>query len=218
MYYKKGQIVLIDEKINDLQNLIKRKISYDEVAPILGLKSGTALRNWVYRKKPLKEFEIEKIDEAFGIKDFKKQQNTSTKETVAVDYFPEVFGSCGDGKFIVSEQKELIHVPKKFFSHYSPAKKYSVINAVGESMMPNIHPKDRLIVEHWAGEQIRDNQVYVFCYNNEIFVKRLIKNVDEVVIKSDNPDPAYRTRFIEKSDMNNLLIIGEIVGLMRDLR
>ena len=85
-------------------------------------------------------------------------------------------------------------------------------------MMPNIHPKDRLIVEHWAGEQIRDNQVYVFCYNNEIFVKRLIKNVDEVVIKSDNPDPAYRTRFIEKSDMNNLLIIGEIVGLMRDMR
>lgn len=43
--------MLIDEKINDLQNLIKRKISYDEVAPILGLKSGTALRNWVYRKK-----------------------------------------------------------------------------------------------------------------------------------------------------------------------
>ncbi len=210
--------MLIDEKINDLQNLIKRKISYDEVAPILGLKSGTALRNWVYRKKPLKEFEIEKIDEAFGIKDFKKQQNTSTEETLAVDYFPEVFGSCGDGKFVLSEQKELIHVPKKFFSHYSPAKKYSVINAVGESMMPNIHPKDRLIVEHWAGEQIRDNQVYVFCYNNEIFVKRLIKNVDEVVIKSDNPDPAYRTRFIEKSDMNNLLIIGEIVGLMRDMR
>lgn len=26
--------MLIDEKINDLQNLIKRKISYDEVAPI----------------------------------------------------------------------------------------------------------------------------------------------------------------------------------------
>lgn len=103
LYYKKGQIVLIDKKINDLQNLIKRKISYDEVAPILGLKSGTALRNWVYRKKPLKEFEIEKIDEAFGIKDFKKQQNTSTEETVAVDYYPEVFGSCGDGKFIVSE-------------------------------------------------------------------------------------------------------------------
>ena len=92
--------MLIDEKINDLQNLIKRKISYDEVAPILGLKSGTALRNWVYRKKSLKEFEIEKIDEAFGIKDFKKQQNTSTEETVAVDYSLDI--RLKKGNFYVS--------------------------------------------------------------------------------------------------------------------
>lgn len=88
----------ITELQEDLQNLIKRKISYDEVAPILGLKSGTALRNWVYRKKSLKEFEIEKIDEAFGIKDFKKQQNTSTEETVAVDYSLDI--RLKKGKFL----------------------------------------------------------------------------------------------------------------------
>ena len=197
-----------------LQNFIGRKPSQNEIAQLIHTNQST-IANRVIRNSNFSDEEVELIEHVYNIS---LRGNRIEEETVAVDYFPEVFGSCGDGKFVLSEQKELIHVPKKFFSHYSPAKKYSVINAVGESMMPNIHPKDRLIVEHWAGEQIRDNQVYVFCYNNEIFVKRLIKNVDEVVIKSDNPDPAYRTRFIEKSDMNNLLIIGEIVGLMRDMR
>jgi phage repressor protein C with HTH and peptisase S24 domain len=36
------------------------------------------------------------------------------------------------------------------------------------------------------------------------------------MIKSDNED--YKKRIIEKEDLNSLRIIGEIVGLMRDLR
>lgn len=138
--------------------------------------------------------------------------------TISIDYYPEVFGSCGSGKFVLSEQKELIQVPKKLFGHFSPQKQYSIINAIGDSMLPYIHNKDKLIVEHWQGEQIKDNQVYVFCYKDEIFVKRLIKNIDEIIVKSDNPDPMYRPRYIEKEDMNNVLIVGEIVGLMRDMR
>ena len=144
-----------------LQNLIGRKPSQNEIAKIIKTNQST-IANRVIRNSNFSDEEVELIEHVYNIS---LRGNRIEEETVAVDYFPEVFGSCGDGKFVLSEQKELIQVPKKFFSHYSPAKKYSVINAVGESMMPNIHPKDRLIVEHWAGEQIRDNQVYVFCYN-----------------------------------------------------
>lgn len=141
------------------------------------------------------------------------------EETVTLDFYPEVFGSCGGGAFVLSEEKEQINVPVKCFNFpFSKVKKYSVINAVGDSMQPFIYDKDKLIVEHYAGEQIKDNRVYVFCYCNEIFIKRLSKNINEIIIKSDNPDPIYRARIIEKEDMNNIIIIGEIVGLMRDLR
>ena len=200
------------EALSEIIGFKKRNVSQQEIGKVLGVTKQYISQ---IMNKELTEEQLKLLEQHFQI-DFTKVNKEEDK--MSVDYYPEVFGSCGSGKFVLSEQKELIQVPKKFFSHYSSAKKYSLIDAVGESMMPNIHPKDRLIVEHWAGEQIRDNQIYVFCYNNEIFVKRLIKNVDEVVIKSDNPDPAYRTRFIEKSDMNNLLIIGEIVGLMRDMR
>lgn len=141
------------------------------------------------------------------------------EETVTLDFYPEVFGSCGNGAFVLSEEKEQINVPVKCFNFpFSKVKKYSVINAVGDSMQPFIYDKDKLIVEHYSGEQIKDNRVYVFCYCNEIFIKRLSKNINEIIIKSDNPDPIYRARIIEKEDMNNIIIIGEIVGLMRDLR
>lgn len=211
--------MLIDEKIQSLQKLIKRKVTYDELAPILGLGTGQAVRNRKSRKKPLEEFEIQKIDEAYKKEIQKTIQNISQQEeSVPVDYYPDVFGSCGSGAFVLSERKEVVQVPKKLFTSFSPVKKYSVINAIGESMSPNIHDQDRLIVEHWEGGQIKDNRVYVFCYKDEIFVKRLVKNVDEIIIQSDNPDPMYRPRYIEKEDMNNVQIVGEIIGLMRDMR
>ena len=141
--------MLIDEKINSLQNLIKRKITYEELAPILGVESGNAIRNWKYRKRPLKDFEIQKIDEAFDLISTKQNK---TSDSVTLDYYPDIFGSCGNGVFELSEEKDQIIVPKKaFFEKFSPVKQYSVINAKGNSMMPLFYDNDKLIVEHWNG-------------------------------------------------------------------
>ena len=82
-------------------------------------------------------------------------------------------------------------------------------------MMPYIHDKDKLIVEHWSGEQIRDNRVYVFRFGDNIFVKRLVQNINQIVVKSDNT--IYDTMKIEAIDAGDLQIIGRIVGLMRDM-
>ncbi len=210
--------------ILELQATLKKlniNITAREIAEIWGMDETSFSK----KKKigsEIKQKNIEQLENKLGIKlinfDIKILKEPKTEEKIAVDYYPDVFGSCGNGKFVLSTQKEVIDVPKKLFQHFSSVKKYSVINAVGDSMSPTIYDKDKLIVEHWEGEQIKDNQVYVFAYNNEIFVKRLVKNVDEIVITSDNPNPIYRPRFIEKDDMNNVLIIGQIIGLFRGLR
>lgn len=206
--------MLIDEKINSLQNLIKRKITYEELAPILGVESGNAIRNWKYRKRPLKDFEIQKIDDAFNI--VSTEQN-KTSDSVTLDYYPDIFGSCGNGVFELSQEKDQIIVPKKaFFEKFSPVKQYSVINAKGNSMMPLFYDNDKLIVEHWNGEQIIDNKPYIFCYKDEIFIKRLAKNVDQLMIISENKD--YDIRKLTGNQLKDVNIIGQIVGLMRDLR
>lgn len=148
------------------------------------------------------------------------QSNAPASETVKLDFYPDVFASCGFGSYALSENKEQLSIPKKcFVKPFSEFKQYSVILARGNSMETTIYDKDKLIVEHYTqGEQIKDNAIYVFCYGEEIYIKRLFKNIDEIIIKSDNPDPIYKTKFVSGEDMNKLIVIGEIVGLMRDLR
>ena len=90
-----------------------------------------------------------------------------------------------------------------------------MINATGNSMSPTIENGDKLIVEHWNGDQIQDNKIYVFCYNNEFFVKRLSKNIDEIIIKSDNPE--YRVRTISSKSFSDLILVGKIVAIIKPL-
>lgn len=212
--------MLIDEKIDQLQNLINRKITCEELAPILGLGTGQAVRNRKNRNVPLKQFEINKIDEAFKneIINNTKCNKFTPESNITGDYYPDVFGSCGGGAFVLSEKRERINIPQScFLEPISKVHEYSVINAVGNSMTPYINDKDRLIVQHLkTGEQIKDNRVYVFCYNNEIYVKRLSKNVNQLIIESDNKN--YDTIKLQKDEMNDIIIIGQIVGLMRDCR
>ena len=201
-----------------LQELTGQKISQSKIGEIIGTTRQNIGSKFNNPKSEVSVSELQKLESFYKVSLYQTTVIEENIKTIPVDYYPEVFGSCGEGQFVLSEQKELIQVPQKFFNHFSTQKHYSVINAIGESMLPTLRPKDKLIVEHWQGEQIKDNQVYVFCYKDEIFVKRLIKNIDEIIVKSDNPDPMYRPRYIEKEDMNNVLIVGEIVGLMRDMR
>ena len=139
----------------------------------------------------------------------------SNDNCVDLDYFSDVWASCGAGAVVFEESKEKISVPIGLIQNYSSSSRYSVINARGDSMQPFIQSFDKLIVEHWNGGQIIDNCIYVFRYANELFVKRLVKNITQIVIKSDNP--LYEPIKITDKDPD-FEVIGQIVGLMRDLR
>ncbi len=220
-----------NELLETLQNLTNAKPKQREIAEALGVDVGVigkrASRNSEYSLE-----ELQKINEFYGkrfyefdlfaglyghnaAKNVLKKMTVNTENEILLDYYPEVFGSCGNGTFVLSECREPITVPRKCFTSFVSGKQYSVINAYGDSMMPYIHDKDKLIVEHWSGEQIRDNRVYVFRFGDNIFVKRLVQNINQIVVKSDNT--IYDTMKIEAKDAGDLQIIGRIVGLMRDM-
>ena len=193
--------ILKNNNINASNRLIAKIWGMDEAAYSRKKKIGSEI----------KQKNIEQIESYYNIA---ISSNVIKMDCIKIDYYPDVFGSCGSGSFVLSENKESFTVPKKNINNYSSCKEYSVINTIGDSMQPYLHSGDKLIVEHWRGEQIRDNSIYVFRYKDEIFVKRLSKNIDQIIIKSDNP--VYDTRKINISD--DFQIIGQIVGLMRDLR
>ena len=58
--------MLIDEKIDYLQKLTQQKITYDDIASVLGV-TRSAVQNRIARQSPLRTFEEEKINSAYHI-------------------------------------------------------------------------------------------------------------------------------------------------------
>ena len=224
-------MLTIKELQTELQKLTNMKITQVDFANALGTtKSNISIR--MKNGSEVTILEIKKIVTSLNINgahnvinellkkqnrlisEYISEDNMPVEDIIELDYYPSVFGSCGMGSFVFSEEKEKISVPRRFIPSYSGFKTYSVINAIGDSMSPYIIDKDKLIVEHYNGGQISDNHIYVFRFEDNIFIKRLVLNLDQIVVKSDNKE--YQTRNIEKDKLNDFQIIGRIVGIWRE--
>ena len=208
------------ELLQTLQNLTNHKPTQSELGKILG-KATNSIGARAMRDSSYYIDEIKKINDYFNIDLFNQTFIDDIHDDsgeITVDYYPEVLASCGNGTFELSQVKEKIKIPRMCIRHYFPLSQYSVVNAYGDSMLPAIQNNDKLVVEMLNGAQIRDNNIYIFFYDDKIFVKRLVQNVDSIAIISDNPDKEiYPTRFIEKEAMNDIHLIGRIVGLIRTM-
>lgn len=195
--------------LESLNKILGFKPSHSDISKVIGV-SANALSNRLSCDGYLKEDEILKIEKYWDV------SLRCLDDYVNIDYYPFEFGVCKDNVFVFSKNKEMLSISRKCFNNFSPDKNYSIINAVGDTMSPYIKDNDKLIVEHYNGGQIRDNSVYVFCFNDEIFTKRLINNIDQIVVKSDNE--IYPMRFINSNERKSFFIIGQIIGLLRDLK
>jgi phage repressor protein C with HTH and peptisase S24 domain len=198
-----------------LQNLTGIKISQQTVANALNVRQSTIGS----RATSGKEFaigELMQIERAMNLPIGSLSGIQTNDNNIELDFFPDVFGSCGDGSMVFEETSEKLAVTKDVITNYSDKNKYSVIVARGQSNEPTIMNNDKLIIQHITNNLIIDNQLYVFSYDGQIYIKRLIKNIDEIVIISDNPDKSvYRNQYVSKENMNDLKILGKVVGLFR---
>lgn len=215
------------EVLARLQNLTGLIPSQSQLCDITGVKQS-AMSNRAKENSAFKQLDIQKLNDFYGINlytntlenNHKNIKNdvcvTPKSDKVLIDYYPEVCGSCGNGVFQFSTRKEQITIPRNaFWGHLSKSKEYFVINAYGNSMEPFICDKDKLIIETWQGEQIVDNKAYLFAYKDELFIKRLAKNVDQLMIIPENKD--YDIRKLEGEQLKDVNIIGQVVGLMRSM-
>ena len=200
----------LDELIQLISNIAGITVNQSMLADSLGITRQT-ISNRIKTQSEVTVSEIRRVEEFFKISIF----SSVTDDIAYIDYYTDVFASCGNGSIVFSSEKTKLPIPISMISGYSRNKLYSMINASGNSMSPTIDNGDKLIVEHWNGNQIQDNKIYVFCFNNEFFVKRLSNNLDEIIIKSDNPE--YRIRTINGKSAAELILIGKIVATVKQL-
>lgn len=191
--------------LSTLQNLINRKVTQNELRNILNMGTGT-IGNRATRDSNFTESEIEKIEAFYGV-------DLKSTSDIELDYYPDVYASCGDGLEVLSEASEKIKISKQSISNYSAHNTYSVVNCKGNSMYPLLNDGDKAIIKHWNGEQILDDRIYLFKYDNQVFIKQLYNNIDQLIIKSNNPE--YPNRILEDEKLKKVIILGQVVGLIR---
>ena len=211
--YNFGETMKLDELINIITNRADIPVNQSLLAESLGVTRQT-ISNRIKNESEVTVSELKRVEDFFNISLFKSEMSAE-EDITYIDYYTDVFASCGTGSIVFSSKKTKLPIAVSMISRYSKNKLYSMINASGNSMAPTIDNGDKLIVEHWNGSQIQDNKIYVFCYNNEFFVKRLSKNLDEIIIKSDNPE--YRVRTISEKNASDLILIGKIVAMIKQL-
>lgn len=140
----------------------------------------------------------------------------SNKATgITLDYYPDVKASCGNGNYIETETKEQIIISPQVIPNYSVHNKYTVIKATSDSMQPEIKPNDYLVIQHNI-EKIKDNHIYIFSYDGELYCKYLSNNLGQIIVRSANAN--YPTRYIEGDKLNAFTLIGEVKAHIREYK
>ena len=203
--------MLLDEKIESLQNETKTKITYEKVAEILGLGSKQAAYNRVTRKQHLKKWEENALESAFLSK------NTLPEDIlqVTIPYYPDVVFSAGYGIEIYEDgEKQTITLDERLFrtdrgTKINP-KFCELLTVSGNSMSPKWEDGDRFILDKSATSFI-DGQTFAFKLNGECYIKEICllgKRAKAIPLNK-----SYDEFYIEPED--ELQIFGRVVPKVR---
>lgn len=218
---RKGLKVKYSVVLNRLQNLINYVPSQAELCNICKTKQST-MSNRANRDSDIPSDEIVMINDYYGINLY-AEEVPSNNNSVTIDYYPDIFGSCGNGVFELSPEKTQIIVPKNaFFEKFSPNKTYSVINAHGNSMQPLIFDRDKLIVEHWNGEQKNETNkptnVGDYKILKDYAVKHNAKNINAYInfLKKSGSDKQIIKDY-KQAKANNKAMLEAVKQNQKDL-
>ena len=197
----------VSEVLEKLQKLTNARIVKADLARALNIDPA-ALRRKELSQIDFKPGEIKLIEEAFNV-NLSVNNSNYASTTVSVNYYPDVIASCGNGTYEMSQECFKYQVPSNILPVSKDIKGYSMCHAKGNSMYPRIWDGDFVICEHKDDMKIENGEMYIFCYDDQIYLKRLSKNINQIVVESENPD--FPTQYIEKDEMNNLHLIGHVI-------
>ena len=198
--------MLLDEKIESLQNLTKKKITYDKIAEVLGLGSKQAAYNRITRKTPLKPWEENALNEAF-LKDCKQA------DLIEIEHI-HINPSCGNGTIILDEPEITpIKLGRKMIEtilRVSDVNNLKTFTASGDSMEDTIDDGNLLLVD-LGRKDYTNGGIFVITINNDWYVKRLRKRINgELDVISDN-SAKYPVETYTKKDNIEIVIKGRVI-------
>lgn len=199
-----------NEIISILQKQLGFKPTQSNIASILGV-GQSAIGNRVSNKSDFTHEELKKIEEHYEISGL--TDDSLCKFFSVISYFEKKpsLKTLLENKSVDIMSKNTFLVSHDMLMEEDVTLCFA-FKMDDMSMAPTLFKNDKLILKKCKDEQIIDNEIYYFEYKNETFVRRLINNIDEIIINSDNQDTAYKSKIVKKEEIK---IIGQIVSSIR---
>ena len=136
--------MLLDELLKLISEKIGNEIRQSLLAEALGITRQT-VSNRIKNESEVTVSELNKIEKFFEISILGNKKESKYEDIVEIDYYNDVFASCGGGSIVFSDEKIKMALSTLLIDGFSKQKLYSVINASGNSMSPTIDNGDKLI-------------------------------------------------------------------------
>lgn len=140
-------------------------------------------------------------------------EGDATTDLISV---PEFKILCGAGPGAsptfeeVSETKPSYYRHDFFAARGVKAQNCKRLKVHGDSMLPLLNDGDTILVDCTPHQRIRDGKVYVFCFEDEVRVKRLYSKISgDIVVRSENQ--SYGEEIINSSDLDRFFLIGKVI-------
>ena len=182
----------------ELENKLKNlgyNVSNRAISNIIGITE----QYYSNKKKngtDFKQADIEKIEKKFNI--------SLMSDLMVNDSMVTIEASCGTG--VINADIDYLQLDNK--------QKYIYCFANGDSMESNIKSGDCCLIQ--LQETIdRENDIYFFTYSNEQYLKRISKNLNQLIISSDNKK--YPDIILKEQELDAIRVIGRCCGIIRRL-
>ena len=198
----------IKELYQILQKQKNGKVTQSDIARATGTSRANISKLFA-KNSFINDDKIEKIEEYFGV-----NLKNIKSGLISVDYYPDKIIDITAGKVKLSDRYVKTMMPSAIFP-YEEGAQYIMCHANDDSMYPIILNGDFVIVKKLERDAEIDNQIYLFVYNRNTYIKRLDKNINQIVAFSENKE--YKTQYISKDEMAGFYLLGEVIYTGRNL-
>lgn len=217
----------IGNRIRELRTAKGLKIA--DLAEAVGVDGANISRLETGKQKSFTEQSLSKYAEALGVSVaelFTPSGNVTTvyKNSITAPHIGDdsvfrveildVSASAGggfiQGSDVIDVIRSIEYNNERALSMFGgrAAEQVKVINVRGDSMAETIEPGDLIFVDISIHEFDGDG-IYVFGFDDKIYVKRLQMIPDQLLVISDNPK--YREWSVDKSNEHRFYVYGKVM-------
>ncbi|MDD4884492.1 S24 family peptidase [Sulfuricurvum sp.] len=198
-------------------------MNQNEIADFLGIEAKRIKNLEADAVQKFRDDEIDKIVQKTGLsRSFiltgQDMPAIDDKNSISINYYSDIYAAAGHGALNSDAKPEVMTVSRSFLSNMFGLSSFvgiDIIHFIGDSMEPFIPNGETILLQRT--HEARNNLVIVARINDELFVKRLLRDPLGRWVKLISDNNLYPDIDLDQEQMKQLEIVGIVYGRYRPI-